>query len=91
MNGEALFHSHKAIEPPAGVPVWDVDPYDEAILTDPLPFFEELRAKGPFVYFPKYKVLACGRYEETREVFYDHQRFVSSRGVGMADFKLEKP
>lgn len=91
MNAEALFHSHKAIEPPAGVPVWDVDPYDEAILTDPLPFFEELRAKGPFVYFPKYKVLACGRYEETREVFYDHQRFVSSRGVGMADFKLEKP
>ena len=36
-------------------------------------------------------MLACGRYRETKEVFSDHIRFVSSRGVGIQDFKLEKP
>lgn len=87
----ALVHQHKSIAPPKGVEVWDVDPYDEGILTDPLPFFEALRGKGGLVYIPKYEILACGRYAETREVFYDHARFVSSRGIGMADFKLKEP
>lgn len=86
-----LVHQHKSIAPPAGVEVWDVDPYDEAVLTDPIPFFTALRDKGGLVYIPRYEILACGRYEETREVFYDHNRFLSSRGVGMADFKLEEP
>ena len=86
-----LVHQHKSIQPPEGVPVWDIDPYDEAILVNPLPFFDALREKGGMVYIPRYEVLACGRYEETREVFYDHKRFLSSRGVGMADFKLHEP
>ncbi|MGB1159906.1 MAG: cytochrome P450 [Alphaproteobacteria bacterium] len=87
----SLVHQHKSITPPAGVEVWDVDPYDEDILMDPVPFFTALRDKGGLVYIPRYEILACGRYDETREVFYDHKRFVSSRGVGMADFKLEEP
>ena len=36
-------------------------------------------------------MLACGRYDETREVFSDWERFVSSRGVGLQDFSLEEP
>ncbi len=91
MTGEALIHGHKAISPPAGVPVWDVDPYDEAILTDGRAFFRELREQGPFAYLPKYGVLACGGYDVTKEVFSDHERFVSSRGVGLSDFQLEEP
>ena len=87
----SLVHQHKSIKPPVGVEVWDVDPYDEAILMDPVPFFTALREKGGLVYIPRYEILACGRYDETREVFYDHNRFLSSRGVGMADFKLEEP
>lgn len=86
-----LVHQHKSISPPAGVEVWDIDPYDEAILTDPIPFFDALRAKGGLVYIPRYEILISGRYEETREIFYDHNRFLSSRGIGMADFKLEQP
>ncbi len=86
-----LIHGHKNIAPPAGVPVWDVDPYDPAILSDPLEFFEALRAKGPMVYLSRYAMLACGGYEVTREVFSDHARFVSSRGVGVSDFALEPP
>ncbi len=86
-----LIEGHRPINPPDGVAVWDVDPYDPAILTDPNPFYAELRARGPFVYFPRYSFLACGRHEVTKEVFSDHTRFVSSRGVGLTDFKLEKP
>ena len=49
-----LNEGHLAITPPKGVPVWDVDPYDEAVLAHPEPYYAELRAKGPFVFIPKY-------------------------------------
>lgn len=39
----------------------------------------------------RYAILACARYEETKEVFSDNERFVSSRGVGLVDFKHAKP
>jgi 4-methoxybenzoate monooxygenase (O-demethylating) len=86
-----MIEGHVAVPAPPGVPVWDIDPYAEDILANPEPYYAELRARGPFVYFPKYAMLACGRYAETREVFSDYQRFVSSRGIGLTDFKLEKP
>jgi cytochrome P450 len=91
MTEHSLIHGHKAISPPVGVPVWDVDPYDVDILTNPVPFFRALHAKGPFAYLSKYGMLACGGYVVTREVFSDHERFTSSRGVGLSDFKLEEP
>ena len=86
-----MLEGHKEIEVPADVPVWDVDPYDPAVLADPLDYYAELRSKGPFAYIPKYSILTCGRYEETKEVFSDWERFVSSRGVGIQDFNLEEP
>lgn len=86
-----LTHGHKPVAPPAGVPVWDVDPWDETVLRAPHEFFAELRAKGPFVYLDRYRMLACGGYAVTKEVFSDHERFVSSRGVGLSDFSLEAP
>lgn len=91
MNIQDLIEGHKPINPPTGVPVWDVDPYNPAILADPYPFFSELHKKGAFAYLPKYSMLVCGGYDVTREVFSDHGRFVSSRGVGLSDFKLEEP
>jgi len=86
-----LVEGHYPIEAPAGVPEWDVDPFAPEILTDPIDYYTELRAKGPFAYIPKYSMLACGRYDEAKEVFSDHERFVSGRGVGLQDFKLEEP
>lgn len=86
-----LIEGHIVIEPPEGVPVWDVDPYDPEILANPNEYYAELRSKGPFAYIPKYSILACGRYAETREVFADWERFVSSRGVGLLDFKVAEP
>ena len=87
----SLYQGHKAIKVPKNTTTWDIDPYSKEVLLDPEGFFSALREKGPFVYLNKYKMLACGRYKETKEVFSDHKRFVSSRGVGIQDFKLEKP
>jgi 4-methoxybenzoate monooxygenase (O-demethylating) len=86
-----LIEGHRPIEPPEGVAIWDIDPYDTAILTDPIDYYAELRARGPLVYIPKYQILCCGRYAEIKEIFNDWERFVSSRGVGLQDFKLEEP
>jgi cytochrome P450 len=86
-----MIEGHRAIAPPPGVAVWDVDPYDPEILADPVPYYAELRQRGPLVFIPRYAVLACGRYEVTKDVFSDHTRFVSSRGVGLTDFSLETP
>ena len=87
----SLFQGHKAIKVPQNTLAWDIDPYSKDVLLNPENFFNNLREKGPFVYLSKYKMLACGRYKETKEVFSDHKRFVSSRGVGIQDFKLEAP
>lgn len=86
-----LIEGHRKIIPASGIPVWDVDPYDESILRDPQEYYRELRSKGEVVYIPKYSVLAVGRFETTRKVFSDHENFVSSRGVGLNDFKLGDP
>ena len=86
-----LVHGHKPISVPAGVPVWNGDPYSDENLTDGSGFFGMLWENGPFTYLSRYGMLACGGYEVTRDVFSDHERFVSSRGVGLSDFQLEEP
>jgi cytochrome P450 len=73
------------------IPVLDDDPYDEAVLREPEPYYARLRAAGPFARIEAYGILACGRYKEVQEVFADWHRFVSSRGVGLSDFETEKP
>ena len=86
-----MLEGHIPISPPAGIPVWDIDPYADAILLGLEEYYAELRARGALVYIPRYAVLACGRYRETREIFSDWKRFVSSRGVGLTDFKHAEP
>jgi hypothetical protein len=86
-----LIEGPRPLTPDPAIPVLEVDPYAEATLLDPLPYYAALRAAGPVAYVPKYNVLAVGRYEETRKTFSDHENFVSSRGIGLNDFKLEKP
>ncbi len=86
-----LIEGHKPIVAPVNMPVWDVDPYDLSILSDPYPYYTELLSRGDVVYIPKYSLLAVGRYHITHKVFSDYENFVSSRGVGLDDFKLAKP
>jgi cytochrome P450 len=79
-----------AAAPSPGIPSYDIDPYDPAILEDPEPFFSELRQRGHLVWLPHYGIFGAGRYDVVREIFSDWRRFVSGRGVGLMDLKKEK-
>ena len=87
----ALIEGHARVEPPDGVPTWDIDPYDSDVLASPHGYYSQLRGHGPFAYLNRYGMLACGNHREVQEVFSDWERFPSSRGVGLADFSLEPP
>lgn len=77
--------------PISGVPVWDIDPYSMAVLTDLESWYAGLRERGPLVWLSRYGCWAVGNYDEVRTVFSDWKRFCSSRGVGLSDFATEKP
>ncbi len=87
----SLIEGHTRISPARGIPVLDVDPYDVEVLRDPTTYYAQLRALGDVAYIPQYSVLAVGRFETTRDVFSNHEVFVSSRGVGLEDFALTEP
>ncbi|MBA3477992.1 MAG: cytochrome P450 [Lautropia sp.] len=76
---------------PAGVPVMDVDPFSDAFLTDPYPDHERMREAGPVFWIPKYAIYASARHEQVRAILNDHATYISSAGVGLADFNKETP
>jgi cytochrome P450 len=78
-------------ERPIEAPVVDVDPFDHDVLEDPLPMHEQLRAAGPVAYLPKYDLHAVARYEEVHAALLDWQELPSSAGVGLSNFRFEKP
>ena len=47
------------------------------LVSDPYPYFEYLRAKGPVVYLPKHNVMAVTGYDEGVEVLRNHDTFSS--------------
>ncbi len=73
------------------VPVSHVDPFSVDVLTDPLPFQAALRDAGPVQYLAAHDLYAMGRYAEVRAALTDWQRFCSSAGVGLSNFRREKP
>ena len=73
------------------VPTSDIDPYTEEYFEDPFPAHEALREAGPVVRLNRYTAFAVARYDEVRTVLTDWASFSSARGVGLADFKKEKP
>lgn len=75
----------------SNTPVSDVDPFSFDVLEDPLPFQADLRAAGPVVYLEKYDVYAMGRYNEVHAALSDWQTFQSAAGVGLSNFRNEKP
>src|SRR6478735_4539579 len=72
-------------------PVSNVDPFSYDVLEDPLPFQAALREAGPVVYLEKYDVYAMGRYAEVHAALTDWQTFQSAAGVGLSNFRYEKP
>ncbi|HEY5853405.1 MAG TPA: cytochrome P450 [Aldersonia sp.] len=73
------------------LPVSDVDPFALDILADPRPFQAELRDAGSVVYLERYDVFAMGRYDEVHAALTDWQSFESGSGVGLSNFRHEKP
>ncbi|MFC5929439.1 cytochrome P450 [Cryobacterium melibiosiphilum] len=67
------------------------DPFGPEVLHDPLPFQARLREAGPVVYLPTYNVYAMGRYSDVHAALTDWQTFECSAGVGLSNFRKEKP
>ncbi len=83
---------HPQPEAPASAAVTsNADPFGHAHLEDPLVFHRELREAGPVVYLPRYDVYAMGRYDEVHAALVNWQGFQSGAGVGLSNFKREKP
>ena len=77
--------------PTAALPTSDVDPFCHEVLEDPLPMHEQLREAGPVVYLNRYDTYAFARYEQVRSALVDWQDFESGAGVGLSNFRHEKP
>ncbi|MDB5899094.1 MAG: cytochrome [Ramlibacter sp.] len=76
---------------PAGVPAVDIDPFSDAFLTDPYADHERMREAGPVIWLTKYGIYATARHAEVRAVLNDHENYISSAGVGLANFNKEAP
>jgi len=73
------------------VSVFDLDPFSDEFLSDPHRFHEQLREAGPLVRLERYGVWATARHEQVHAVLGDWETFCSSAGVGLSDFRKEKP
>ncbi len=72
-----------------GVPVLDVDPFDEAVLADPVALHSQIRETAPAVWIPKYSAWFAGRDAEVRQVLTDWAHFSSASGVGLTNIKRD--
>jgi cytochrome P450 len=75
----------------SAAPHLSVDPFAIEFFADPFPTHELLREAGPVVYLDKWNVYGVARYAEVHAMLNDPATFCSSRGVGLSDFKKEKP
>ncbi|MBV8165854.1 MAG: cytochrome P450 [Alphaproteobacteria bacterium] len=73
------------------VPIVDIDPYDDAFLRDPFPFYAELRRIAPVFRLRRYDCYGAARYAEVRAAIMDWSNFSSAAGVALAKFHKEKP
>ncbi len=85
-----IVEGHIAIEKPANVESWDVDPYSDEYLLNPVPNYRELRGRGDFVYIPRYSILATGHHRVVGEILARQDVFVSSRGTGINDYTVHE-
>lgn len=75
----------------AEIPHVDVDPFSDEMIDEPYAMHEVVREAGPVVYLPKYDLITVARHAEVQSVLMNHQTFISSAGVGLANFRHEAP
>ncbi|MEC7760689.1 MAG: cytochrome P450 [Pseudomonadota bacterium] len=76
---------------PHGLPVIDLDPFDDDLLSDPYPFYDALRAAGPVVWLSRWNICAVARHAEMHTVLNNSDTFISGRGVGVCDYGRVAP
>jgi len=72
-------------------PFTNLDPFSLEFMRDPYPWHETLRELGPVVRLPRYECWAVARYEQVNAVLMDWGAYGSGAGVGISDFRKEKP
>jgi cytochrome P450 len=75
----------------ADPPVMDLDPFSDNFLREPEPFHTLIRDAGPVVFLQRYGIWAMARFAEVHTALRDHRTYCSSAGVGLSDFRKEKP
>jgi hypothetical protein len=73
------------------VPEIDLDPYATAFFDDPYPGHAAVREAAPVVRLPALGCFGIGRHAEVHRVMMNWEVFVSSRGVGIRDYKTDPP
>jgi hypothetical protein len=73
------------------VPVLDVDPFDTAVLLDPIPCDTAVREIAPAVWLPRHKFWAVGRHAQVQAIFNDWQTYSSAAGTGLTHTRKETP
>jgi cytochrome P450 len=76
---------------PQSLPIVDIDPFSREVLEDPLQLEVTLRDAGPLVYLRVHDVYAMARYEQVYAALRNWQGFQSGAGVGLSNFRVEKP
>ncbi len=76
---------------PNTLPLSNEDPFSAELLGEPAPFHRRLRDAGEVVYLEQYGVYAMGRYDTVHAALTNWQQFISSAGVGVSNFRREKP
>lgn len=72
-------------------PRLDIDPFSDDFLNMPYPYHEQMREAGPVVWLEPYQLWGVARHEPVKAGLNDWQSFISSAGVGLANFRTEKP
>ncbi|TFZ02833.1 cytochrome P450 [Ramlibacter henchirensis] len=73
------------------IPHVDVDPWTPELIDEPYEMHELVREAGPVAYIPKYDLFVVGRHAEVQAVLTNWETFISSAGVGLANFRHEAP
>ncbi len=73
------------------IPSLDLDPFSAAFFDDPYPGHALVRESAPVVFLPRYGCYATGRHAEIHAMLTDWESYVSSRGVGVTDYKTHPP
>lgn len=72
----------KTVAPPDFSPDFGYDPFDPAVMADPLPYYRVLRDQYPVYYVPKWDLYALSRFDDIWDVLaVSDGTFVASEGT----------